>query len=101
MQGLLAKHMDAAPAEDLAGAAFQRGLTHDHPLVAPELERLGLPVKVGVPAEERALMEPYPPRRRRRPPLKRLVDNNRRARQGRRGGLSASPPDRTPLTGGT
>jgi hypothetical protein len=34
--------------------------THDHPLLAPKLEELGLPVKVSVPAEERALMDYYP-----------------------------------------
>ena len=28
--------------------------------MAPDLEQLGLPVKVGVPAEERALLELYP-----------------------------------------
>jgi ClpP class serine protease len=34
--------------------------THDHPLMAPELEQLGLPVTVGVSREERALMRLYP-----------------------------------------
>jgi hypothetical protein len=34
--------------------------THDHPLQAAELSALGLPVRVGVPAEERELMELYP-----------------------------------------
>ena len=34
--------------------------THDHPLMATELEQLGLPVKFGVPDEERALMNLYP-----------------------------------------
>jgi ClpP class serine protease len=34
--------------------------THDHPLMARELEQLGLPVTVGVPREERALMRLYP-----------------------------------------
>src|ERR1700730_6557269 len=34
--------------------------THDHPLMAPELEQLGLPVRVGLPDEERALMQVYP-----------------------------------------
>jgi hypothetical protein len=43
-------------AELLATGVF----THDHPLMAPELEQLGLPIKVGVPPEERALLDPYP-----------------------------------------
>jgi ClpP class serine protease len=34
--------------------------THDHPLMASTLEQLGLPVRRGVPAEERALMDLYP-----------------------------------------
>jgi hypothetical protein len=33
--------------------------THDHPLMAAELEQLGLPVKFGVPDEERTLMNLY------------------------------------------
>jgi ClpP class serine protease len=41
--------------------------THDHPLMARELEQLGLPVKVGVPPEERALMRLYPQPRGREP----------------------------------
>lgn len=34
--------------------------THDHPLMASTLEKLGLPIRLGVPAEERALMNLYP-----------------------------------------
>jgi hypothetical protein len=34
--------------------------THDHPLMAPDLLGLGLPVVVGVPPEERGLMDLYP-----------------------------------------
>ena len=34
--------------------------THDHPLMAAELERLGLPIRIGVPVEERLLMDLYP-----------------------------------------
>jgi hypothetical protein len=46
--------------------------THDHALMAPELEQLeqlGLPVKVGVPAEERALMDLFPQPRGRQAPV--------------------------------
>ncbi len=41
--------------------------THDHPLQAPELQALGLPVRVGIPPEERELMTLYPPPRGRMP----------------------------------
>jgi ClpP class serine protease len=34
--------------------------THDHPLMSAELEALGLPIRIGVPEEERLLMELYP-----------------------------------------
>ena len=41
--------------------------THDHPLQAPELLALGLPVRVGVPEAERELMTLYPQPRGRTP----------------------------------
>jgi hypothetical protein len=41
--------------------------THDHPLLPPELESLGLPITIGVPEEERALLELYPQPRGRQP----------------------------------
>jgi ClpP class serine protease len=57
---LLQKHMDPARARDAARLLATGVWTHDHPLMAPDLEQLGLPVKVGVPAEERLLMDLYP-----------------------------------------
>ena len=57
---LLEGHSDSQRARDVARLLSQGFWTHDHPLMAPELERLGLPVRVGVPAEERALMDLYP-----------------------------------------
>jgi hypothetical protein len=57
---LLAKHMEAGRAQDAAELLATGIWTHDHPLMAPELAQLGLPVKVGVPAEERSLMDLYP-----------------------------------------
>ena len=57
---LLEKHMDPARAGEVAEVLSTGVWTHDHPLMAPELEQLGLTVKVGVPAEERALMDFYP-----------------------------------------
>ena len=59
-QMLLAKHMEAGRAQDAAELLATGIWTHDHPLMAPELAQLGLPVKVGVPAEERSLMDLYP-----------------------------------------
>jgi hypothetical protein len=44
----------------LAATRRQGTWTHDHLLMASDLERLGLPVRVGVPPEGRALMKLYP-----------------------------------------
>ncbi len=41
--------------------------THDHPLTAAELELIGLTVTVGIPSDERTLMELYPQPRGRTP----------------------------------
>lgn len=57
---LLERHSDPQRARDVARLLSQGTWTHDHPLMAPELARLGLPVRVGVPDEERALMDLYP-----------------------------------------
>jgi ClpP class serine protease len=57
---LLEKHMDPVRAEELAELLSTGVWTHDHALMASDLEQLGLPVKVGVPAEERELMDLYP-----------------------------------------
>src|SRR6202048_1375 len=57
---LLEKHMEPARAQDVARLLATGTWTHDHPLMAPELEELGLPVKVGVPAEEGLLMDLHP-----------------------------------------
>jgi ClpP class serine protease len=65
--GLLARHMTPAQARDVAHLLATGVFTHDHPLQAGELSGLGLPVKVGVPAEERELMQLYPQPRGRTP----------------------------------
>jgi ClpP class serine protease len=57
---LLEKHSEPQHARDVARLLSQGTWTHDHPLLAPDLERLGLPVRVGVPGEERSLMDLYP-----------------------------------------
>ena len=57
---LLERHMPAQRAEEVAHLMASGVWTHDHPLMADELEQLGLPVKFGVPEEERSLMNLYP-----------------------------------------
>ena len=57
---LLQRHSNSQRARDVARLLSQGTWTHDHPLMATDLERFGLPVRVGVPAEERALMDLYP-----------------------------------------
>ncbi|MGZ4416433.1 MAG: SDH family Clp fold serine proteinase [Gaiellaceae bacterium] len=53
-------HTAPGRARDLAHLLASGTWTHDHPLMAPDLEALGLPVRVGVPEEERTLMDLYP-----------------------------------------
>lgn len=60
MRALLERSMELQRARDVAHLMSTGVWTHDHPLMGPELEELGLPVKIGVPAEERALMDLYP-----------------------------------------
>jgi ClpP class serine protease len=65
--GLLERYMTPAHARDVAHLLASGVFTHDHPLQARELSGLGLPVKVGVPDEERELMQLYPQPRGRTP----------------------------------
>jgi ClpP class serine protease len=57
---LLERHMPPERAHESAHLLSAGTWTHDHPLQAEELKILGLPIKVGLPAEERALMTLYP-----------------------------------------
>jgi ClpP class serine protease len=57
---LLEQHMEPAKARDVARILSSGLWTHDHPLLPAELEPLGLPMKIGVPEEERALLALYP-----------------------------------------
>jgi ClpP class serine protease len=59
-QRLLEPHFDPDHARDLAHLLSTGVWTHDHPLMAPELQELGFPVRLEVPPEERALMDLYP-----------------------------------------
>jgi ClpP class serine protease len=64
---LLERHMERVRAQDVAHLLSSGVWTHDHPLMASELERFGLPVRIGVPPEERTLMNLYPQPRGREP----------------------------------
>jgi ClpP class serine protease len=57
---LLEKHMEPAQAREVARILSTGLWTHDHPLMPRDLEGLRLPVKVGVPEEERGLLQLYP-----------------------------------------
>jgi ClpP class serine protease len=64
---LLERHMPQERAREAAHLLASGVWTHDHPLQAPELLALGLPVEVGVPEQERELMGLYPQPRGRTP----------------------------------
>jgi ClpP class serine protease len=66
-RGLLERNMEPVKAREVARILSTGLWTHDHPLLPPELESLGLPIKIGVPEEERALLELYPQPRGRQP----------------------------------
>ena len=57
---LLARYMTAPEAREVARVLSTGLWTHDHPLMPPDLEALRLPVEIGVPDEERALLHLYP-----------------------------------------
>jgi ClpP class serine protease len=57
---LLTRRMEGAAAEALAEKLAGGHWTHDYALTATEAATLGLPIKVGMPAEVLALMKLYP-----------------------------------------
>jgi ClpP class serine protease len=57
---LLERHSPPGRAREVARLLATGVWTHDHPLMAPDLLGLGLPVVVGVPEEERAFMNLFP-----------------------------------------
>jgi ClpP class serine protease len=57
---LLTRQLDPERAASVAHALATGVWTHDHPLMAHEVETLGLPVRIGVPEEERELLSLYP-----------------------------------------
>jgi ClpP class serine protease len=64
---MLEARMEPGRAHDVARLMARGVWTHDHPLQVPELTAMGLPVTVGVPELERALMSLYPQPRGRTP----------------------------------
>jgi ClpP class serine protease len=82
---LLGQRMPPDRASAVAHLLSTGKWTHDHPLLASDATRLGLPIKVGVPADERELMTLYPQPRGRTSPVEYVpVDPGmptRRARQ--------------------
>lgn len=64
---LLERHSPPERAAEVARLLSTGVWTHDHPLMAPDLLALGLPVVVGIGDEERALMDLYPQPRGREP----------------------------------
>jgi ClpP class serine protease len=64
---MLERHMPLERAQESAHLLSAGTWTHDHPLQAEELKILGLPIRVGLPAEERDLMTLYPQPRGRTP----------------------------------
>jgi ClpP class serine protease len=66
---MLRRHMDPARAAEVARLLSTGTWTHDHPLQFADVERLGLPARVGVPDAERELMTLYPQPRGRPSPV--------------------------------
>jgi ClpP class serine protease len=66
-QRLVARYMPEERATRVARILATGTWTHDHPLQVPDLQTLGLPVRVGVPETERDLMQLYPQPRGRQP----------------------------------
>ncbi|HEX8854125.1 MAG TPA: hypothetical protein VF752_00880, partial [Thermoleophilaceae bacterium] len=64
---LLERNLEPKRARETARILATGTWTHDHPLLAPDLMALGLPVEVGIRDEERELMTLYPQPRGRTP----------------------------------
>jgi ClpP class serine protease len=64
---LLERRLSPEHARAVAHALASGAWTHDHPLQPADLQALGIPLRVGVPDEERELMTLYPQPRGRTP----------------------------------
>ena len=95
---LLEHRMGPEQARDLARLLSTGTWTHDYPLQGRELEALGLPVRLGVPAEERELMRLYPQPRGREPAVEYVPGQPERpglpAERGKRGPARQGAPPR-------
>jgi ClpP class serine protease len=89
-RSLLEKRLPPEQARELARLLSQGTWTHDHPLMPPVLQELGLPVRVGVPVEERELMRLYPQPRGREPAVEYVPGREERP------GLPNRRPQSTP-----
>ncbi|CUH63495.1 ATP-dependent Clp protease proteolytic subunit [Thalassovita gelatinovora] len=59
-EDLLASHMDAAQAKEVANKLASGVWTHDYPISAEEAQQMGLPVSTDMPIEVMDLMRLYP-----------------------------------------
>jgi len=59
-EDLLASHMDAAQAKDVADKLASGGWTHDYPISSEEAQQMGLPISTDIPIEVMDLMRLYP-----------------------------------------
>lgn len=91
---LLERHLEPERAREVARLLATGVWTHDHPLQAPELQALGLPVRVGVPDEERGLLSLYPQPRGRQPAVEYAPGVPERPTLPRRRELPSPAPSR-------
>jgi ClpP class serine protease len=80
---LMERQLTPERARDVAHLLASGTWTHDHPLQAPALEQLGLPITVGVPHAERELMTLFPQPRGRAPAVEYVPGPQRPALPGR------------------
>jgi ClpP class serine protease len=66
-RSLLERTLPSDRARELARLLSTGTWTHDHPLMPRDLEALGLEIRLGIPTDERELMELYPQPRGREP----------------------------------
>jgi ClpP class serine protease len=67
VERMLSERLGPERARDVARLLATGVWTHDHPLTAAQLQLIGLAIRVGIPKEERELMELYPQPRGRTP----------------------------------
>jgi ClpP class serine protease len=93
---LLERHMPHDRARDVARLLASGRWTHDYPLHARDVEALGLPVRIGVPMQERELMLLYPQPRGREPAVEYVPGSPKRwppRHPGRRNRSRRTAPD--------